>query len=489
MSASSKKKLRNAQEAEMLTEKQLAEQKEAKKLKVFSAVMILVLAVMVVFAAYTAISNGLAGSGMMLRNTTAVTVGDHEVSAMEYNCFYIDSVYNFYSQYGSYASLVGLDVTKPLDQQYHNEEEGITWADYFKTNAEANIKSVYAIVDEANANGFTLSEEQHKEIESQISSMTLSALYAGFSNLGDYVSALYGTGTKESDIRDYMELCYTATAYQQSVSDGLTYTAEDLKAEDAENGKVYSNYTFNSYYMSTSKFLEGGTVGEDGTTTYSDEEQAAAALAAEEAAKSLVTEEITSVEALDAAIKALPVNAEATSAASTVYDDYSYDYIPTALQEWVSSSDRQAGDLTYIPATTTDEDGHESISGYYVVFYTATNDNTVNLQNVRHILSAFKGGTKDENGNTTYSDDEKAAAKATAEALYTQWKDGDATEDTFATLANEKSDDGDGTTGGLFEDVYPGQMVTAFNDWCFDAARQAGDTEIVETEYGYHIMY
>ena len=32
-------------------------------------------------------------------------------------------------------------------------------------------------------------------------------------------------------------------------------------------------------------------------------------------------------------------------------------------------------------------------------------------------------------------------------------------------------------------------MVTNFNDWCFDSARTAGETGIVETEYGYHIMY
>ena len=32
-------------------------------------------------------------------------------------------------------------------------------------------------------------------------------------------------------------------------------------------------------------------------------------------------------------------------------------------------------------------------------------------------------------------------------------------------------------------------MVTAFNDWCFDAARATGDTAIVETEYGCHVMY
>ena len=29
----------------------------------------------------------------------------------------------------------------------------------------------------------------------------------------------------------------------------------------------------------------------------------------------------------------------------------------------------------------------------------------------------------------------------------------------------------------------------AFNDWCFDAARKTGDTDIVETSYGYHIIY
>lgn len=32
-------------------------------------------------------------------------------------------------------------------------------------------------------------------------------------------------------------------------------------------------------------------------------------------------------------------------------------------------------------------------------------------------------------------------------------------------------------------------MVTNFNDWCFDASRKAGDTGIVESDYGYHIIY
>ena len=58
-------------------------------------------------------------------------------------------------------------------------------------------------------------------------------------------------------------------------------------------------------------------------------------------------------------------------------------------------------------------------------------------------------------------------------------------------MANKESDDQNGkvTNGGLYEDVYPGQMVDSFEEWCFAEGRKAGDTGIVETEYGYHVMY
>jgi len=32
-------------------------------------------------------------------------------------------------------------------------------------------------------------------------------------------------------------------------------------------------------------------------------------------------------------------------------------------------------------------------------------------------------------------------------------------------------------------------MVKNFNDWCFDPNRQVGDTGIVQTDFGYHIIY
>ena len=82
------------------------------------------------------------------------------------------------------------------------------------------------------------------------------------------------------------------------------------------------------------------------------------------------------------------------------------------------------------------------------------------------------------------------AARAKAEEIYAEWQAGDRSEDSFANMAIEHSEDGGSATdGGLYEEVYRGEMVKAFEDWCFDESRQPGDTGIVDTEYGSHIMY
>ena len=41
----------------------------------------------------------------------------------------------------------------------------------------------------------------------------------------------------------------------------------------------------------------------------------------------------------------------------------------------------------------------------------------------------------------------------------------------------------------FYDKVIPGQMVVEFEDWLFDAERKEGDTGVVSTQYGYHIMY
>ena len=106
---------------------------------------------------------------------------------------------------------------------------------------------------------------------------------------------------------------------------------------------------------------------------------------------------------------------------------------------------------------------------------------------VRHILIKSVGENQDA---STFTDEEWAACEAAAQEILDAWLAGEATEDSFAALANEHSEDpGSNTNGGLYEDVYVGQMVEPFETWCFDEARVIGDAGLVKTSYGYHVMY
>ncbi len=125
----------------------------------------------------------------------------------------------------------------------------------------------------------------------------------------------------------------------------------------------------------------------------------------------------------------------------------------------------------------------------YASEYNVTKDSG-NLIDVRHILVFPEGGTEDETGNTTYNEDEWAAAYAKAEQILGEWTTAGGTEQAFAELANKYSQDGgSNTNGGLYTMVAKGDMVENFDAWCFEEGRAAGDTGIVQTEFGYHIMY
>ena len=63
-------------------------------------------------------------------------------------------------------------------------------------------------------------------------------------------------------------------------------------------------------------------------------------------------------------------------------------------------------------------------------------------------------------------------------------------EKAFSLAAAENTlDGGSKNTGGLYENIYKGQMVETFENWCFDKSRKVGDTGIVESTHGFHIMY
>ena len=487
MSASKKKKLRS-EGSENLTERQVFEQKEAKKIQIYTIAFVVVMVALIAFAIVVGVQRSIASSGVRERNTIAATVGEHELSNAELSYYYIDYINNYTNTYGNYLSLFGLDTSKALSEQVYSDETGETWADHFASEAANSAQGILALADAAEADGFTLPEDQANQVSLMENNLNAYATIYGYSNADAFLKAQYGNGASKETYLAYYSRNLLASAYQTAHQDSLTYTDDQICEADKQDPVKYSSYSYAQYYIPVSKFLTGGTTDENGTTTYSVEERTAAVAAAKEAIAPLT--EATNLDELNAAIAAMEINKDA-EASATVYTDQASSSINTYLTEWVTDSARQEGDVTCIevPNTIQDEDGNdvETVSAFYVVLFTGVNDNKTKLVNVRHILVGFEGDAQEDG---TYSDEVKSAAELKAKDLLAQWKSGDATEDSFAELANANSTDtGSNTNGGLYENVYPGQMVTAFNDWCFDSSRKPGDTGIVETTYGYHVMY
>lgn len=448
---------------------------------------------------------------------TAITVGEYDISGAFLNYFYIDAISEYqqtvYEQYyytfGSYWSLMlGYDTTQKLSEQVF-DEDGTTWADYFMDSAINTAKSVYALYGDSVANGYSLSQDEQDSMESNLEYLKMYASYYGFSDTAAYLQANYGPSASEETYNEYYRVCTVASSYLVKYMDELEYTLSDYRAYEADKYNDYTVVSYAYYTMGYSSYLGEGTLSEDGeTTVWSDDEMEAARAAMKADAQAILSGKIQSKEDFDKAIQALEINQTdngSTSAASVEVTDvyFSSIVLHAGAVEWLEESGRTAGDIgafeIYTYAEHEDED-HEhgdgcgctrTVDGYTVVLLTGRDEQTTKLVNVRHILVAFEGGSQDTSGNTVYSDEEKAAAKAEAEQLLQQWKDGAATEESFSELANEKSDDQGGqvTNGGIYEDIYPGQMVEPFENWCFDQSREPGDTGLVMTVYGYHVMY
>ena len=500
MSASDKKKLRKEQAADFLSEKQKQEQAEAKKLKIYTigfiTAMVLVVCITLGVLGVRAVNQ----SGVFQKNTIAATIGDRELNSVELSYYYNDAINEFYNewyeQYTSYTDtyleIMGLDTSKPLNTQVYDKESGQTWAEYFIDTAIANAKSDFTLYNKANEEGFKLPEDEQKSLDNMLTNLETYAKLYGYKNAKQYLSAVYGFGSDAESYKQYSERSAIATAYYNAHQDGLTY--DDAAIREYEKDKVtkYNSYTYTYSYLSYTDFREGGTKDDKGNTTYSDAENEAARAALKTAAELLTT--ATSVDDLKAMIESVKIN-ENSDLAVNEEKSVLHSAINTSLADWLAADERKEGDITAIAntSTTKDEDGNETTvtNGYYVTIFHSKVDNTDKMSNVRHLLVEFEGGTEDEEtGDTVYSDEEKAAAKTKADAFLKQWQEGDATEESFIELVKKNSDDSSAAEGGLFEDIHPdSEYVPTFLEWSISADRKAGDTGVIESPYGYHVMY
>lgn len=480
-----------------------------------TAIAVVIVIALVAGIAGVAISN----SGIKYRKSAALTIGDiGDVSAAEYSFYYRTIANNYFeygytydSQYGAgYGAMFlgGYDYSKSPDEQTYSEElegyENPTWADFFDYTVKTQLVNIKAYAKLAEEKGITLDDDDIKTIDEQITSIKETADSNNYS-LGAYLKASYGEGVNKALFKKILEEQTLATKYQNAITEELEDKLSDkeIEAEYKEDTTAYDKVGIAYYLVTASKEK---TTSDDGTE--SEKVTAATMKKAKETANKLAKSK--DVDELSKAVDKVAGAEDALTKLNIVDKDSVSNNLGSDVADWIYGKKIKVGDAKVF---------EEDETGYYVCMVLATpyreNKNTID---VRHILINFTSSDDSSSDNETTAADNSTddanvpaldtfkdvdikmsvtaetakdkEAYAKAELILRKYLAGERTAESFGTLATENTDDsGSKETGGLYENVAPGDMITEFNDWCFDSSRKAGDVGIVETTYGYHIMY
>ena len=475
-------------------------------------------------------------TGLIEKNTTAVMVGEEKISQAEYG-YYYNQGYNMAQQYASYGYDIGFDTSTMPDQQDYSgvfgeiedfpEDQTPTWLDFFGFYAQNSLKQIKSAVADAEKQGITLDENDLADVQSSIDSMKSSASSSGYS-LNAYLRASSGKGVNEALYRKILE---EQTLYQK-VSDAKTeelkaaVTDAEVETEYANNLESYAVVSYRSYQVMAEEVEVPAEVTEDAeaaettekaepTLEVTEETMADAKKTADKIAAAKSEDEYLAAVAEAAGDKkylsddTLTLTEDASS--ETIYNNTS----DTELSSWLF------GDEAVTGATKVIENADTGYTVYYVTDAAHKPADSMTYS-VRHILVKFPEDedTADETEETAEKAEETAEEDVSVPALDTkgyegvkiildvdgdsakdkatyvkaqnilqEYLEGEHTADAFGALAKKYSEDSNAAQGGLYEDVKLGQMVSEFESWCTAKGRKEGNVGIVETTYGYHVMY
>ena len=492
MSASREKQNRQAAagQTDPKTARQAQQRKEEKRTNLLYGVIAAVVLIAVVVSFVWR-------SDFIPKMTTAATIDGQKYTAAEVEYYYQTAYRNFLNQYSYFTSYLGLNTNGTLRSQAVSSTAaemlgielpevdpdaepdpdadplaptGMTWHDYFLDEALENMSVIQAALKAADAEGFQYPAGLQVQYDDNMEALKSAAAASGIS-VSQYLKGNFGAGVTEKVYGEQLMRVLRYSAYADAYQDSQTYSKSDLQSAYDADRNTYDHASYE--VVSFSGAAESTTDAEGNTVEPTEEESTAALAAASEKANAVVSDFKSG--------KKLEDLANEYEGTYTNFDDSSYSS-GSALSQWVFKEDRKSGDATVVVDGST---------VYAVVYHDRFRDENPTID-VRHILVPLGTGSIAE-GEEGYEDQQaqlKADAHAKAEELLSQWQSGEATEDSFAALALKESTDGSKYDGGLYTEVYQGgQMVTEFNDWCFDSARQAGDTAVVDTQYGAHVMY
>ncbi len=425
--------------------------------------------------------------GLREKYTTVTTIGDYKVSSVIYNYYYRVMYENYMSQISQYAAYIGYDMTKaPSEQEYKNmggeegeEPEFKMWSDFFEHSVLEMLQQTIALYQEALKQDEykNLTKDEQKQIDDEVETLRKSASESSFS-VNAYLKNVYGEGFTEKVFREQMKIELLSKRYGDSVKAGKedAYTNEKLTELYNKDKDSYDLIDMRSYTVQPESLTKKDGETDEAFKTREEAAKAAAKTKAEDLLSKAKDEAafVAQVKELNKATKDFDVD---TTTLKLRQSKGNLTSTSEDMTKWVLDAARKAGDTKLFDLS----------SGYMVVFVTRPRYAPHSVD-VRHLLVSFKEDPQSEEAAT---DAEKKAAKDKADKLYKEWKDGKHTEESFAELAKANtSDAGSKADGGLYKAVRTTtDFMQGFLNWSLDAARKAGDSGIIETDYGYHIMY
>ena len=456
-----------------------------------------VIAVVATFGVrYYTVPNGKEGKYMNPASVVA-TVDGQKISIGMYDYYYA-SIVSYYEQYASYG-YYSLDTTKDYSKQYTTDDDGnkISWQKFFETEALKEVEQITTYYSKALEEGVTLTSAQKKTIDKQISTLKDSASQNDVS-LDQYIKANFGTYCSEDTIRIMLEQYYLSANYKGKFKCETKVTDNDVDKYYNDHKNDYKKIEF--YYIASPYDATDDNSKNESIKTA---EKIMAKMKDKKSVIALVPEvyssyidsqvkssmekdsTLTEKKAREEAIKSYESNVVTTvSGSDSPFDD--------KMNTWLFSDDTKVGSKKYYI--------DENAKYIYIVLKTSKasveEDETYT---VRHILVAPESGSNSSSSTsekTEYTDEQWAAAKKKADSILAKFNKTDKSEYEFAKLAEQYSTDSASTSsgsndsfGGLYESVTLGQMVPDFEKWSIDDSRKYGDTGIVKSDYGYHIMF
>ena len=379
-------------------------------------------------------------SGVFLKKTV-IESENYTVTAGMMSYYIYEQNHSFAKYYGtSLANIYNPD--KSLKKQEYSE--GKSFFQFFADTAYNNVINYLYFCESALAEGFDLSDETKNALKERAYSLDPDE---------------YGRGLSSEDIYDALYLSVLAAEYSSNLYNMLAPSAEEMEEYKDKSPIFCQNVDYLMYTVSYAKddkaAKEKAEKGANEIALSKNKDEFKKAVL-----KYLTDGKVTSIDKADAATQKVVNGVEYTNA-SYANDD---------AGNWLFKK-AQVGETRVIEDTTK--------NCYYVfMLTTAPFIDTQKTVDVRHILVSFD------------SFESKEQAKAEAERIYQLFKDGKGTEQDFAVLASRYSEDeGSFAVGGLYERIRKGEMVAEYDNWCFDESRKHGDTGIISTSFGYHIMF